>query len=82
MKRQSDWTTEITRWILAEGTTSQDPKTFVTELGARMAAAMPLQTLQISFPSLHPLHQVVTTTWNTGDGLHVQTTGHGDLQDL
>lgn len=82
MKRQSDWTTEITRWILAEGTTSQDPKTFVTEFGARMAAAMPLQTLQISFPSLHPLHQVVTTTWNTGDGLQVQTTGHGDPQDL
>lgn len=54
MKCQSDWTTEITRWILAEGTTSQDPETFVAELGALMAAAMPLRTLEISFPSLHP----------------------------
>lgn len=82
MKRQSDQTTEITRWILAEGTTSQDPKTFVAELGALMAAIMPLRTLEISFPSLHPLHQVVTTTWRAGDGVHVQTTGHGDAEDF
>ncbi len=82
MKCQPDWTTDISRWIVAEGTTSQDPEAFVTELGTRMAAGMRVQTLQISFPSLHPLHQVVTTTWSDVGGLHLETTGHGSAEDL
>lgn len=82
MNPQLDWTTELIRWVLTEGTTSDDPKAFVANLGSRMAGSMPLHTFEISFPSLDPVHQVVTTTWRAGSGIDIQTTGHGDIEDV
>jgi len=82
MDRQLDWTSELIGWILAEGTSTDDPTAFVASLGARMARSIPVHILEISFPSLHPLHQVVTTIWRADSGLAVQTTGHGETEDI
>ncbi|WP_210302638.1 adenylate/guanylate cyclase domain-containing protein [Phyllobacterium sp. 628] len=62
---------------------SDDPEKFVAALAVRMVDyGVPLYRLQISAPSLHPLHQVFSTTWYSGGPLLVETFEHGPVANL
>ncbi|WP_311273643.1 MULTISPECIES: adenylate/guanylate cyclase domain-containing protein [unclassified Rhizobium] len=73
----------LINWILAEGTLCDDPAVFADGLALRLVeAGMPVHYLEISAPSLHPLHQVAKVIWRYEEGIKTETMAYGAVQDL